>query len=310
MTRVTAPSRLHFGLLSLPGAGTAPLHRQFGGVGLMVDRPGLRLSVEAAKDWSATGLRGERALSFAKRFVESLPSDERRPFHIAVDFAPAEHQGLGVGTQLGLAVAKAIAVETGHLDWPSVELAKRVGRGERSAIGVHGFDRGGLIVEGGKLAGEPISPLIGRYEWPADWALIIFTPEVPTTWHGGLERDAFARLSPIPANTDALCRIVLTALLPALVSDDLGSFGEALYEFNALAGDAFAPVQGGRYASPVVAELVARLRSLGVRGVGQSSWGPAVFAVVDNRDAVRIHQRLSPEYPGLIAAPSSGAFVE
>jgi beta-RFAP synthase len=266
----------------------------------------LRLSAEPAQEWSAAGPLSARALDFARGFVETLPTGERRPFHVAVDFTPREHQGLGVGTQLGLAVAKAIAVETGYADWPAVELAKRVGRGERSAIGVHGFDHGGLIVEGGKLPGEVISPLIGRYEFPTDWSVLVFTPEVETTWHGPPERDAFAQLSTTPEITDRLCRIVLTGLLPALMSTDLETFGEALYEFNATAGDAFAPVQGGRYASPLVAELVARLRALGVRSVGQSSWGPAVFAVVKKEVAAGVVRQIGAGFPGSVAGASGG----
>src|SRR5258708_16452465 len=127
MTRVTAPSRLHFGLLSLPAAGPErwpgldgqpglPI-RDFGGVGLMVDRPGLAVRVEVGDlgaDWSATGPLADRALGFARRVVGTLPENERRPVHIVVEHAPAEHTGLGVGTQLGMAVAKAIALETGH----------------------------------------------------------------------------------------------------------------------------------------------------------------------------------------------------
>ena len=68
MTRVTAPSRLHFGLLSLPAAGPiagpdstvapGPPVRQFGGVGLMVDRPGLAVRVEPAGDWAGRGPAG------------------------------------------------------------------------------------------------------------------------------------------------------------------------------------------------------------------------------------------------------------
>jgi len=73
-------------------------------------------------------------------------------------------------------------------------------------------------------------------------------------------------------------------MLPALAEADCDNFGAALYEFNALAGQSFAAVQGGRYASPRVAEVVDFVRQQGVRGVGQSSWGPGVFAVVPDRE--------------------------
>ena len=41
----------------------------------------------------------------------------------------------------------------------------------------------------------------------------------------------------------------------------------------------FKPWQGGIYAHPRTAALVDLIRKRGVRGVGQSSWGPAVFAI-------------------------------
>jgi beta-ribofuranosylaminobenzene 5'-phosphate synthase len=321
VTRVVAPSRLHFGLLGLPaegrdrwpgaeGAPGLPV-RHFGGVGLMVERPGLAIKVEGAPTWSASGPLAPRALEFAKQAVESLPVRERRPFRVTMEAAAEEHTGLGVGTQLGLAVAKGVAVESGHADWPATELAVRIGRGERSAIGVHGFERGGLIVEGGKLPGEAISPLVGRYELPPSWAVLLFTPDAGSEWHGGRERLAFARLShlgPAPADTDALCRLVLTAMLPALASADLQGFGEAVYEFNARVGDAFAAAQGGRYASPAVAACVARLRALGVTGVGQSSWGPTVFALVRREEAEAIRTHVG-DVPAVLTGISAGATV-
>jgi beta-RFAP synthase len=320
MTRVTAPSRLHFGLLNLPAAGFdrwpglddkpgLPV-RHFGGVGLMVDRPGLAVRVEASAEWSSIGPLADRGLAFARRVVDTLPTEERRPFRIVVELAPAEHTGLGVGTQLGLSVAKAIASETGAR-WSPAELGLRAGRGERSAIGVHGFEMGGLIVEGGKLPGEALSPLVARLDFPAEWAIVLFRPTGPS-WHGGAEQQAFSRLAaagPSPAEAEALCRLVLTGLLPALASADLHCFGEAVYELNARVGDAFAAAQGGRYAGPAVAALVRRLRAAGVKGVGQSSWGPTVFAVTARDEAPRLAAWFA-EDPSIVAGPSRGATVE
>jgi beta-RFAP synthase len=294
----------------MDGAPGLPV-RNFGGVGLMVDQPGLGLRVEPADDWAGAGPLADRAVGFARRFVGTLPAKEQRPFRVTVECAPGEHTGLGVGTQLGLAVAKAIAVETGHSDWAATELAVRVGRGERSAIGVHGFDHGGLIVEGGKRPGEAVSPLVARLAVPAEWRVLVYSPPGDAAWQGGRERQAFARLAeagPSPAETEALCRIVLTGMLPALAVADPEGFGEAVYEFNARVGDAFAPVQGGRYGSPAAAALVTRLRGLGVKGVGQSSWGPTVFAVVGSSGrAGELHRATARDGPALIAEASSGA---
>jgi predicted sugar kinase len=77
---------------------------------------------------------------------------------------------------------------------------------------------------------------------------------------------------------------VLLKLLPALAESDLPAFGSALAEYNARSGELFRSVQGGTYAGPAVTALVEWLRGQGVRGAGQSSWGPTVFAVVADAD--------------------------
>ena len=168
----------------------------------------------------------------------------------------------------------------------------------RSALGAHGFEQGGLLVESGKRATEGLAPLVARHPFPDEWRIVVarLINETPVALgaaglHGRDETLAFARLTAEPAavgRTEALCRLVLLGLLPALVEGDVDGFGEALYEFNTRVGEAFAPVQGSAmYASPRVAELVAFVRSQNVRGVAQSSWGPAVFAVVAEEEQAR-----------------------
>ena len=71
-------------------------------------------------------------------------------------------------------------------------------------------------------------------------------------------------------------------MAPAVERGDCAKFGDALYEYGVVAGNCFAPVQGGPFNGPVLTELVARMRALGARGVGQRSWGPTVFAVMPN----------------------------
>ena len=177
MIRVVAPSRLHFGLFRVPVAGDVGTPaRAFGGVGLMVEHPGLAVTVRPADSWQFEGALASRAQVFAMRFMASLPEERRRPFQVLVERCPPEHTGLGVGTQLGLAVAKALATASGEGEQASAALAPRVGRGERSAIGVHGFDRGGLLVDAGKEPGEAVSPLLAHVAPPEAWRVVLFTP--------------------------------------------------------------------------------------------------------------------------------------
>ena len=73
-------------------------------------------------------------------------------------------------------------------------------------------------------------------------------------------------------------------LVPAARAGDFHALGPIVHRFNVLAGKAFAPVQGGVFASPGIAAAVGRARSLGFLGAGQSSWGPAVFVLCADED--------------------------
>jgi beta-RFAP synthase len=272
----------------------------------MIDEPGIEVLVEPARDWSAEGPLSHRALAFGQKLSATLPANERQAFRIVVAKTPPEHTGFGVGTQMGRSVARAIAAETGHSDWTAIERATRIGRGERSSIGVHGFDQGGLIVEAGKLAGEKIAPLVGRFSFPNEWSILLFTPSGDPIWHGEREREAMAGTQQSDEEVQVLCRLILTGILPALASRNLDAFGDALYEYNARAGEAFQKVQGGRYSSVAVDDWVQRLRKWGIRGVGQSSWGPTVFAMVAADDVQSARQRLG-GLPSVVTRVSAGA---
>jgi beta-RFAP synthase len=301
MIRVRTPSRLHFGLLSFSAATCWPNRlgeaavpaRRFGGVGLMVRGPGVCVSARPASRWSAEGELADRALGYARRFAATFPQEaglgSLPPQHLLVEHCSPEHSGLGTGTQLGLAVAQVLASAWELPSLDAVELARRVGRGARSALGIHGFARGGFLVEAGKRAAGEIAPLVARAAFPEAWRLVLALPPWGTGRHGPAENEALARLGDqtLPAQTDALCRLVLLGMLPALAEHDLPAFSEALFDFNARNGELFAEAQGGTYASPRLAEVVAFVRSQGVRGVGQSSWGPTVFAVVADEEQAR-----------------------
>lgn len=323
MIRVRAPSRLHFGMLSLPasdapGVESNSIVRSFGGVGLMIDKPGLTLSIEQAHSWSAEGILAERALEFARHFADSLSEKERGPpCRLHIESCPDEHIGLGTGTQLGLAVARALALAWNLPPADAPTLAKKVGRGVRSALGVHGFERGGFLVEAGKLSSAAIAPLVARETFPADWRVLLVMPKTERGLHGTRERRIFQRLleNGVPqTQTDTLCRLVLLGMLPALAEQDWHGFGEAVYEFNRRNGEIFKEAQGGIYASTRLRELANSIRAQSFPGVGQSSWGPALFACTpDQPSAERMAHHLttahslSPDELLIASADNQGA---
>jgi beta-RFAP synthase len=235
----------------------------------------------------AEGPLAQRALAAAQRFAATWTERQLLPCRLYVEHTAPEHAGLGTGTQLALAAARLVAAVNGLPSLDVNELSLRTGRGLRSALGVHGFVEGGFLVDGGKGAADALAPLVVRRAFPDTWGVVLVLPALPAGLHGLQERQAFQELlasrEALP-RTEALCRLVLLGMLPALVAEDVQGFGEALHDFNARVGETFARFQGGLYADPLVAEIIAWLRAQGVAGVGQSSWGPAVFAVVADKD--------------------------
>lgn len=276
---VSAPSRLHFGMFSFGHPG----QRQFGGVGAMISAPGVRMRVRSASAFSAAGPLSERAAGFADLVGQAWGLAGPPPCRLEVLAAAPQHVGLGTGTQLGMAVAAGLCAWRGrNVDDPA-ELARLVGRGARSAIGLHGFARGGLLIEAGKMSLQEASPLIARHALPADWRFVLLRPRGAEGLSGEAERAAFAALPPVPTPTAAeLCRLALLALVPAAICADFAGFSEALYDFGHLAGSCFARNQGGAFASARLSQLVGAVRQRGVRGVGQSSWGPTLFALLSS----------------------------
>src|SRR5439155_842737 len=100
---VDTAARLHFGVLDLRGS----LGRWFGGIGTAAPAPVLRLSARHAAAVTADGPDAARAAEFATRFLRH--HQIAGGAHIAIAAALPPHTGLGSGTQLALAVGRALA---------------------------------------------------------------------------------------------------------------------------------------------------------------------------------------------------------
>ena len=275
---VEAPARLHFGVLDLRG----DLGRRFGGIGAAVPAPSLLLEARRAAALKAEGSDAARALEFARRFARHHGLDLRLHFCLHRSIPP--HAGLGSGTQLALAVARASAELCG-LPTDVMSLAHAVDRGRRSGVGTWTFAYGGFVLEGGRAAGgERVAPLLARLPFPDAWRCVVVVPRGKPGLAGDDEAAAFARLpTPGARDVERVAHLVLMQLLPALAEADLAGFGAALEEVQRITGGWFAPAQGGVFAPGETGELVERLRAWGAVGVGQSSWGPAVYGIVGDR---------------------------
>ena len=283
---ITTGSRLHFGLID-PSGKTA---KRYGGAGLIVESPSIRLEARRHESGepSVRGASPElsaRILEFAQRAVLDCPRSCAPTISFSLERSPESHSGLGTGTQLGLAVARLVAALCGD-EAPVEQLACRVERGRRSAVGLHGFDRGGFLVDGGKGTDQAVSPLLARHDVPGSWRFVLAVPREMRGMAGSAEIESFRSLpAPEHAHVENLTRLLRERLEPAIARADFSGFSEAIWLFGRQAGEPFREAQGGLFCSRRVADLVDWFRAQGVVGVGQSSWGPATFALVESEAA-------------------------
>ena len=268
----------------------------YGGIGVMIDAPSTVVSLcDSERDSvacaDASPSETERICQAVARVLTNYrqfaaKSHPLPPCAIEIRRTIPAHSGLGSGTQLALAVAQGLASLAGEVV-DVAALARRVGRGRRSAIGIYGFAGGGFLVDGGKTAddeaNEEIGQLVAHAHVPAHWRWLLLTPAdaLGTGLAGQEEIEALERLPPDAARFHrALCRLVLLEMLPALEKSDAAWFCEALDQFGQSVGDYFRPVQGGLYSDARMATLADRLRAAGIRGIAQTSWGPTLAVCV------------------------------
>ena len=286
----------------------------------MVDRPGFVVrAADASVDELLCGAWQQR--------VETLLAGLRAsgdwrlfagPLRLEIAESPPAHAGLGSGTQLGMALARALSELSGEPGLTAVDMARRARRGLRSALGLYGFEQGGLLVEAGQRRPGEISPLVARVDFPDCWRFVLARPLGATGLAGTDELNGFAQLTAMPqATTDRLCRIALMEILPAVIEQDFTQASESIGRFGRLVGEYFAPVQGGVFADERMRGVARVLESRGIHGFGQSSWGPSLFVLCpDSESASQLATDLAQGPAGAgceftIAAPlNQGAAVE
>jgi beta-ribofuranosylaminobenzene 5'-phosphate synthase len=284
---VTTGARLHFG----PLAWRPEKGRDFGGWGIMVDTPSLVVEVSDQPREQDRFPIDVIALARAENFLREFQKTalrERSPVELAITklHALPAHSGLGSGTQLALAVGTAAAQILDGTRWPAEKTAPYLQRGLRSAVGVHGFDFGGLIVDAGKHREDLVGRLAARVSVPDEWRFVLLMPQ-NSGMAGDAEIAAFQRLTPYPEGlSDRLSRLILTEVLPAVNSRDFNGFAGALDEYGRLVGEAFQDVQGG-IVHPASRPWWEHLARKGVTGAAQTSWGPTLAVACPSTESAR-----------------------
>lgn len=301
---VETTARLHFGFTNL----STERNRLFGSLGVAIDRPHAEIRAEPADGVEAGGAAvetdgadlgwaaGDDARAdlatveeYARTAASLLGVDGAR---VAVESAIPAHVGLGSGTQLALGVLTAVAAAHGlHPD--RRRLAPALGRGRRSGVGVAAFESGGFVYDAGQptetvAAGDrwEVAPVVVGAPVPEDWRFVVAIREGATGRRGSdeaarMER-AMERADPATAAEISTC--LVDAVLPGVVTGDLTDFGTGVERVGRLNGEWYADSQDGVY-RPAARPAVRTFRDHpDVAGAGQSSWGPAAYAVT-RRDA-------------------------
>ncbi|NLA76206.1 MAG: hypothetical protein GX846_12170 [Deltaproteobacteria bacterium] len=292
--KVTTSARLHLGFMDLNG----DLGRLYGSIGVTVKTPQTRLIIEDHEELIITEMDWplkKRISSFIKTFSSCFKLIPRGI--ISLEKYIPEHKGLGSGSQLGLALAAALT-RLCNVKVNNHDLARMAGRGLRSGIGITAFEKGGFIIDAGKrmlssktFCPDPPSALM-RYSFPSSWHFVLVIPEKKVGLSGEQEKEAMGFISPSRKISEEICRLVMMQLLPALVEDDLEKFGNAVSEIDRRTGTFFKPVQGGIYSEKSSYAIIRHMTESGAAGAGQSSWGPAVYGLTHEKDAVRLSEQM------------------
>lgn len=285
MVTLRAPGRLHLGFLD----PSASLGRRFGSLGVVIEgfETELELSPAFADRVTADTPEGDAQMERAGACLHALRAHSGRTdtLHLRLLRVLPAHAGFGSGTQLALAIARAFT-QWHRIDVSTSTLAHWLGRGQRSGIGIHGFDLGGLLVDGGPGADGQPACLLSRIALPQGWRIVVVQDDRERGRAGSDEKRALAALGAMPAARAAeICHEVLMRVLPGAAGAEFGAFALGVSRVQQLLGEYFAPVQQGRaYTSAAVGRLMGWIgQSAPPAATGQSSWGPTGFAIVESQ---------------------------
>ncbi|GBF36361.1 MAG TPA: hypothetical protein EYG87_01320 [Methanothermococcus okinawensis] len=304
---IKSPSRIHIGLIDLNGS----IGRIDGGVGIALDFPNFYIegkeSSEIEIEVKSKGIQEDilrsikdRLLWVSKKVLNYIGEDG---IYIKVKSIIPLHSGLGSGTQMALSTGMLIS-KIYKKDLDVKTLASITGRGGTSGIGVYAFERGGFIVDGGHTFGKgkdkerfsPSSasknvrtpPLIFRHDF--NWSVVLTIPKGENI-HGEREIDIFKRYCPVPLEeTQKICHIILMKMLPAVVEEDIVSFGESINKLQYLG---FKRVEVGLQRD-TVKDLLKELQKVSYSGL--SSFGPTLYSICNGREDIKKVVETSKEF--------------
>ena len=283
--RIEAPSRAHFGLISL----TADSSCSYGGLGLALQhyRAVIEAEYRPKSELRISGMPDEMERYVSDRLNRLNVSS----LHLRVHQAPPQHVGLGSKTAVVLACVEAALLVQPLRSPPSAdEIVVASGRGGASGVGVNTYFMGGLVADGGHRCGDsgkfvpssgrnptaPPAPIL-RMEWPTDWQVVLLRPEQRFGPHGANEVSFFRNNTPVGRTECAEVAMALLLELPsAVLSQDFAAMKSSLAR-SRRHGLKAAEIR----LYPEVLSLLQILDELEGVAATMSSIGPSVVCIID-----------------------------
>ncbi|MDO5824803.1 MAG: beta-ribofuranosylaminobenzene 5'-phosphate synthase [Methanosphaera sp.] len=292
---IETSARLHLSLIDLNGNEG----RIDGGIGITLNKPSIQL--ECVENNDSTQIIFDKDVGNISDFSEYeqkineacnnmnsyLQTDKTYTFTLKKAYPI--HHGLGLGTQLLLSTGKLVS-KLNDEELGVSQLAKIIQRGGTSGIGVGSFESGGFIVDGGHKKEQknkflPSSaskvsppPVLARYDFPEDWNIILAIPDVNKSVSGQHEIDIFEKYTPVKiGDVERICYLTLMKLMPAVLEEDIISFGDAINKIQELG---FKKVERDLQKDKIN-QCIEYLKNQGIPAVGMSSFGPTCFGITD-----------------------------
>jgi beta-ribofuranosylaminobenzene 5'-phosphate synthase len=239
---VTAPSRVHFGLLQL----STEFSNSYGGLGAAIAAPRwtLEVGVTQPRD-QLTGL-GRELSAYAKGLLSRVRERlDLSPLAVRVHTRVPTHVGLGSKTSLGCALlAAAWALGQPGVDW--FRHRDLLHRGGASGIGINVAVHGGLVLDAGHpresvasllpsgaRPSQPVPAVVAR--WPTKFlpAPLLARPPGVTGLHGIQETCFWQQNTPIDASSVAHAAAVLMyEVLPSIAREDTEGWLRGIQTFQ------------------------------------------------------------------------------
>jgi beta-RFAP synthase len=291
---IKSPARLHFGQLDLNG----DIGRIYGGSGVGIKEPYCKMKFKKSDKIIVKGEKSKEVKNTLEKLINNLREkallNENLGVIVEVENILPFHTGLGSGTQIGLTLAEGIN-NLYNLNLDKFKIAELVDRKHsRSAIGFGVFYYGGFITDGGRTTEEKendnyLPPILFKESIPEDWYFIIIIPSLAKEKMAGKkEIETFKKIEKMDIKISAEnSHHLLLGMLPALKEKDIIKFSKHLNIIEDNVADYFSEIQSGKYTSSYAQEIIDFLESNQVLGRGQSSWGPSLYALFQNKEKAK-----------------------